>query len=119
MRNHANGLRVVVRMVADATIIGLDGEIDLATAEIFTDAVAEAGGDGPVVADLSGVTFMDSSGMRSLFEAERLTTECGRRFAIAYPSPPVARLLELTDLRQHFTELADTTPQHVTRLSSE
>ncbi len=45
----------------------LRGELDLATAGRLEAALAEAGG--PVVLDLTGLTFMDSTGVRMLLEA--------------------------------------------------
>src|SRR5688572_30037851 len=45
----------------------LRGELDLATTERLESALADAGT--PVVLDLSGLTFMDSTGVRVLLEA--------------------------------------------------
>ena len=45
----------------------LRGELDLATAGRLEAALADGGG--PVVLDLSALTFMDSTGVRTLLEA--------------------------------------------------
>src|SRR5687767_10325566 len=46
------------------------GELDLATVREAEDAVAEArrGGAGPLVLDLGGLTFVDSSGLRLIMQ---------------------------------------------------
>ena len=47
-------------------IVRVRGEIDLATAEEFGANLAMQDRDKPLVLDLSGVTFMDSSGLGTL-----------------------------------------------------
>jgi anti-sigma B factor antagonist len=61
----------------DRTVEGLSvhGEIDLATAEPFEEQASEAVMDAPgssVLLDLSGVTFMDSAGLRALIRVREL-----------------------------------------------
>lgn len=96
-------LTVHTESVGSATIVHLRGEVDVATADQVTEAVAHVAGS--VVLDLSGVSFMDSSGVRALVETKRAAEAEGQTFAIACPSSPVARLLDLIDLRSHFTVL--------------
>jgi anti-anti-sigma factor len=54
-------------------------------------------GGGAVVADLSRITFLDSSGLGVLVQAYRTATERDTRFAVVV-SPPVRKLLHLTGL---------------------
>ena len=74
------------------------GEIDLATADPFeqqaSEAVVEAAGSS-VLIDLSGVTFMDCSGMRALIRVLELRSG---KSLIVQPSRQVFRLLELVAL---------------------
>ena len=59
-------------------VISVSGEIDWATAEGFISALqpwVEAGG--PVTVDLSGVTFMDSTGIHAVIEAARALGDRG------------------------------------------
>jgi anti-sigma B factor antagonist len=51
---------------AERTAVSVTGEIDLATAPAMGEAVRERLREGPVLLDLSGVAFMDSSGVREL-----------------------------------------------------
>lgn len=59
-------------------VVAVKGEVDLSTASRLGDVVDEALGSGqrPVVIDLSGTSFMDSSGIAVLF---RLYQEVGQR----------------------------------------
>ncbi len=68
------------------------GEIDLSNAHHLHDAlVAAEDPDAPTVVDMSGVSFLDSTGLRTLMEY-RLS---GAVLTILNPSPQVARLLQL------------------------
>jgi anti-anti-sigma factor len=59
------------------------GELDLATAPLLTAALAEPrAADAPVVLDLAGITFMDSSGLKVLVAAARDARENGWSFAV-------------------------------------
>jgi anti-anti-sigma factor len=89
----------------DATVIVAEGELDLVGAPRLLEAVPEDLED-RLVLDLGGVAFMDSSGLRALLEVRRRTADAGRRFAIARPSEPVLRVLELVHLTTEFEILA-------------
>lgn len=53
------------------SLITAEGEIDLSNTGAFASALADV--EGPLVVDLTGVTYVDSAGMSVLFaEAERL-----------------------------------------------
>jgi anti-sigma B factor antagonist len=84
----------------DRTAEGLSvhGEIDFATAEPFEERACEAVFDTPgssVLIDLSGVTFMDSAGIRALIRVMKL--RCGKSLVVQ-PSRQVFRLLQLVTL---------------------
>lgn len=74
----------------------LEGELDMATAGSLTELLLAASGDDtPLVLDLSGVSFMDSSGLRALLEGAGLPNE-GVPVVVKDPSPQVRRVLEIT-----------------------
>lgn len=86
----------------DATIdILLDGEVDLANCDEVQRQIFEAIGNHlvSVRVDLSGLTYVDSAGLRILFAlAERLRllqTECT---LIAPLDSPIRRVIELSGL---------------------
>lgn len=79
----------------DGTLVRVSGEFDMLGEQPLEAALAEA--DGRIEIDLSGLVFMDSTGLRALLGA-----------AGSYPGltlrgplqPPVERLLDLTQTRQ-------------------
>jgi anti-anti-sigma factor len=59
--------------VPESRTLRLEGELDLATANGLEEMLAERVGGGPIVLEMSQVTFIDSSGIRALIRvAERL-----------------------------------------------
>jgi anti-sigma B factor antagonist len=85
-------------LAATAEGLFVHGEIDLATADRFEERASEAMMDAPgssVLIDLSGVTFMDSAGMRALIRVLELRSG---KSLILQPSRRVFRLLELVAL---------------------
>jgi anti-anti-sigma factor len=79
------------------------GDVDLAAHPRFqAEADAWAGKGADVVLDLSGVTFMDSMGLRVLVELRQAVVDAGHAFALAAPSRPVDRVLALAGLDKLF-----------------
>ncbi|SEP01306.1 anti-sigma B factor antagonist, partial [Actinacidiphila rubida] len=58
---------------------------------------------GEVVLDLSGVTFMDCSGLRVLDHALHLAGEHDSRLILRGANTSVLRLLKLTGMHRHLT----------------
>jgi anti-sigma B factor antagonist len=87
-----------------ATIVSLDGELDISAAAPLRDAVNAAvrGEQGPVVVDLRGTTFIDSIGMATLLNAARRLTRQGRRFAVVADNDAVVRPMRITRLDTTF-----------------
>jgi len=71
------------------------GEIDVATAPQLTAAIASVT-EGPVVVDLSGVEFIDSSGIGALVAAHQLLAAAGRELRIGPRSRTVAHVLSVS-----------------------
>jgi anti-sigma B factor antagonist len=77
----------------------LSGEVDAHTAPLL--ATAMAGLPASVVTvDMSGVSFMDSSGLRVLMDATTRAREGGGDLIVARPSAAVARLVEISGLSE-------------------
>jgi anti-sigma B factor antagonist len=84
-----------------APVVVVTGEIDMATAPMLGRELTAAieSHDGPVVLDLSDVTFFDSSGLRVAIVAHRDLGEEGRRLAVVCnPEGHVRRTFALAGL---------------------
>lgn len=113
------GIRIGLTSVEGATVVTVDGELDMATADHLVAAAAEIpAGNRPLVLDLSSVSFLDSSGMRALLEVSDQAAARGCPTALLHPSAAVTRLLDLVDLRSRFAEIDDVEPGTLTRLVS-
>ena len=77
------------------------GEIDLSNAgDVLESSIEGAFSDnaGTLLVDLSSVTYMDSAGIRALFElGERLAAVGKRMITIVPEESPIRRVLELAD----------------------
>jgi anti-sigma B factor antagonist len=78
----------------------LVGEIDANTAGRLTQAFD---GPGDLVLDLSGVEFVDSSGLRVLIELHQNRSQAGGSLVLRTPSPAVRRLLEVSGVADYLT----------------
>lgn len=87
-------------------VLAVDGDIDLATAHRLLEAaiphITPAEGR-PFSLDLSGVTFLDSTGVGSLLEIRTVALSVDRATEIVAMAAPVARVLELAGLTDLFT----------------
>ena len=95
---------VQVDLAGDVRVVAVSGEVDLDTAERFNDGLrlAVQGGSGPVVVDLCGVPFMDSTGLHLLLNALRRLKRQRRTLAIACEPIGIRRLFELTRMDSTF-----------------
>ena len=87
----------------DESTVALDGEVDAHTAPTLAqrfESLPAGGGD--VTLDLSGVGFMDSSGLRVIIELHQRAAAESRRLVLRSPGPAVARLIEISGLGDHF-----------------
>ena len=83
-------------------IISPSGEIDLATVGQLEDALAAPmeSGDTDIAVDLTGVTFMDSTGLRALLAANQNLSSAGHRLVLIVAGGPVDRLLDISGVGQ-------------------
>jgi anti-sigma B factor antagonist len=83
-----------------AHTLWLKGELDLVSAGLLETRIAELCTDGAsrIVLEMSGLDFMDSTGLRSLLVSEELCSVNSCQLLVGELSPQVARLLELSGL---------------------
>jgi anti-sigma B factor antagonist len=79
-------------------VIAVTGELDLGSAERVQQELgrAQADDEGPIVLDLSGLTFIDSTGLRVIIEANERLAAGESGWAIVPGPEPVHRVFELT-----------------------
>jgi len=80
---------------SDATVVRVDGELDLATCSELQQALERADLAGRIVVDLSGCTFLDSSALRVLVQQARAAETAGGAIALVTKDPGILRVLEI------------------------
>ena len=78
----------------------LDGEIDISTCPAIRRFLLAAisGGHAHLAVDMSGVTFIDASGIGVLVAAASRARQAGGGLSLLAPSPQVRRLLDVFQL---------------------
>ncbi|MGG5820974.1 STAS domain-containing protein [Falsiroseomonas sp. HW251] len=80
-----------------ARVIAMKGRLDTATAQDAEARIVAAIGAGqPVVADLAGVHYVSSAGLRVLLKAAKEAKAAGLGFALAAPQVSVKEVLEVS-----------------------
>jgi len=93
-----------VREEGGAVVVALTGEIDLEHSPKAREVLLECVGRAcPILVDLSGVEYIDSSGVASLVEALQQAKGRGGSLALVSVSPSAMRVLELARLDKVFT----------------
>ena len=85
-----------------ASAVAIDGEVDVTAVpalERALEAAIETTAGGFVV-DLSGVEFMDSSGLLAMLNARALLAREGRALAVVCPAGPVRHLLDVAGVSE-------------------
>ena len=89
-------------------VISLYGEFDLAAAESLPDWASSVKGRSNVEVDMTGLTFMDSSGLREILKLRDNVESRGDALALRIvPGSEVERVFEITGLIPWFTVVSD------------
>jgi anti-anti-sigma factor len=95
---------VTVQLSREIPVAHVRGEVDLSNAESVLEECLEAAirNSGPgLVLDLSGVTYIDSSGIRTLFELVDRLDALGKLVRVVVPEESsIKRVLELANAPQ-------------------
>ena len=83
---------------AHTAVLSVGGELDMETAALFEDRLAQQLRQGRrhLVLDLSALGFMDSSGLNVLIRAVHKARAAGGDLYLAAPTSAVRRILEIT-----------------------
>ncbi len=85
-------------------VLTITGEVDAASNTALRDGIKTAltGGHKKVLLDMSGVSFIDSAGLRALIDSQKLGDTTDTSVRIEAASDVVKRLLEMTALTDRF-----------------
>jgi anti-sigma B factor antagonist len=94
----ARPLAVEVSAADFGTLVDVSGEVEVATSPQLRAALAARPrvSGGLLVLDLTGVTFLDSSGLSAVLTLQRESAAAGERLAVICPSGPARLLFEVT-----------------------
>ncbi len=99
---------VVVSQDAGGAVVQVTGDVDLATSTRLRDALQQAAATSSSVVrvDMTGVTFLDSSGISVLVDAQQQLGQSSSRLVLHGVGDHVKRVLEISGLGTFF-ELSD------------
>lgn len=97
-------LTLTTRTEGDRTVVSVGGEIDVYTAPQLREKVVElvAAGDVNLVLDLSGVEFLDSTGLGVLVGALNRVRAQDGSLALVLTQERILKVFEITGLRKVF-----------------
>jgi anti-sigma B factor antagonist len=90
--------RIAIERAAEATVVHAHGELDAFAAPEIGDAFAGVRGSERVVADLTEVSFLDSTALGLIVRGLRELGEAGARVRIVLPRTTAARIFQITTL---------------------
>lgn len=95
---------VTSRPSGDRTVVHVTGEIDVYTAPVLREELARLvdGGHNNLVVDLTGVPFMDSTGLGVLVGALKKVKTHGGDLALVIDQEKVLKVFRITALTQVF-----------------
>ena len=105
MEQQGEAVSVETAEVRGVQVLRVSGEIDMGTSEVVRQEVLVwlDTTTSTSVLDLSGVTFLSSSGLALLIEAAQHAQRCGTTFVIVAGHRAVLRALRITNLDEVFT----------------
>jgi anti-sigma B factor antagonist len=96
-----NMLTISVAAVDGVQVLYLAGELDMATAPDFTDALiatVRPGDTSDIMVDLAALTFLDAAGVTAFIQAHDLARRSGRTLRARHPRDEVDTVLRITDV---------------------
>ena|SRR3989338_6050661 len=97
-------MKHAIREVSNVTVVALTGDVDLQHSpdarKILLQCVEKKR---PILVDLSGVGYIDSSGVASLVECLQSARKAGYKLALVSVSDSAKRVLQLARLDRVFT----------------
>jgi len=92
-------LQVSTSVVGRCQVVTAAGEVDVATSAMLLQAIEDIVAPGVRLAvDLSGVSFLDSTGLGTLVQALNAVTVAGGELRVVVTDPNVLKVFEVTAL---------------------
>jgi anti-sigma B factor antagonist len=106
-QNHSDdptGFTCVLHAESSSRVrVVLGGELDLCTAPRLAEALSQVtAGAALVILDLSGLTFVDSTGLQVILNARAQLSAAGGRLVLVPGGPQVRRIFEITGIARRF-----------------
>jgi anti-sigma B factor antagonist len=97
-------VHIDIKRDGDSTVFALSGTLDLATSPAVRAALVDAAGGGShdMIIDLTGLEFLDSTGLGALIGAQRRALEQLGRVRLIVAEGAISRLLNITGLVRIF-----------------
>lgn len=91
--------RIAVEVVDGAVVVVAEGELDAYCAPELQASLGDAGStDGALVADLTKVSFLDSTALGLLVRSVKVVVERGGHACVVLPDSNARRIFEITTL---------------------
>ena len=90
-------------VIGDVAVVALSGELDVAGAGLLEHELARVAADHDpphLLLDLSGLEFMDSTGLRLVVLADERAQRESRRLSLVRGRPDVQRVFEITRMTE-------------------
>jgi anti-anti-sigma factor len=81
-------------------VVQLAGDLDVDSAPLLRRWLDSFEATGPVVLDMSGLTFLDSTGLGCLYKLHHKVTDAGGIVVAPRPPAPIRRILEIAGLNR-------------------
>jgi anti-anti-sigma factor len=112
-------LRVTIEPIDEACLIRASGELDRSTAERLSSALDAARADGvTTLLDLSGVSFIDSAGLRVLLRTAGAVDAHHWAWFIVRASSVVRRLVEVSGTTSRLPLVAPPSSERIATLTT-
>ena len=101
MHDSADQPAIDVTREGSTVVVVAHGEVDASNSEGLARALVAIGSDATgkeLLLDMSGVTFIDSSGLRALLVGQQAAEVAGTSWRVASASDAVRRVFEITGL---------------------
>jgi anti-sigma B factor antagonist len=101
---HGKAIEVAVEDRGGDRVVSVRGRLTIETSPELLEQLRKAVKRAPrLKVDLSGVEFLDSSGISVLIQGLKLAQERSIDYALLDPSPKVQAIIELSQLHEFFT----------------